>query len=224
MPKLAWEFGIVGGFTVFACVCNSVAHRMGNANAAPAAPSSAPAAAAPAAPLANSTNAQDLSWDELANKALREGFGISAAGGIYFTGLDVLTLPTAYVAGHILGLGIGVWRGQANFGRAARGMGSMLVGLTLVCPPPVRIMYSPWILLSPGAAAWAGLTAGIVGVGKHLVDRPCAENEHEQALVIEIPDVPVTVANKFFGAALVGIGVYLAAPGALRVMMMFGSK
>ncbi len=215
MPKLAWEFGIVGGFTALACI----ARRMGNANAAPAAPSSAPVV-----PLANSTTAKDLSWDERVNKALREGFGITATGGVYFTGIDVLTLPTAYVAGHILGSGIGIWRGQANFGRPARGMGTLLVGLTLVCPPPVRMMYAPWLLLSPGAAAWAGLTGGIVGVGSHLVGRPCAENEHEQALVINIPDVPVTVENKFFGAALVGIGLYLAAPGALRLAMMFGSK
>jgi hypothetical protein len=103
-----------------------------------------------------------------------------------------------------------------------QGEWARLVGLTLVCPPYVRMIYAPWLILSPGAAAWAGLTGGIIGVGSHLVaGRP--QDEHQLALVAVIPDVPATVTNNFFGAALVGVGLYLAAPGALRLAMMFGT-
>ena len=223
MPKLPWEFGIVGGSLAAAAFFSHIARQIGNANttsAGPAAPAPGPASTAA---LANTTTGNEASWDEHVSKAIRECFGITATGSVYFVGIDALTLPTVYVAGHILGSGIGIWRGQAKFGRPARGMGTLLVGLTLVCPPYVRVMYAPWIFLSPGAAAWAGLTGGIIGVGQHLVSWPCAENEHEHALVAEIPLVPATVANKFFGAALVGIGMYVAAPGALRLGMMFGS-
>ena len=88
----------------------------------------------------------------------------------------------------------------------------------------MRMIYAPWLILSPGAVAWAGLTAGIIGVGKHLLGRPGAQEEHQAALVFGNADVSPTIENKFIGAALVGVGVYLAAPGALRLAMMFGSS
>ena len=188
-----------------------LASRMGNANSAPRA-----------------SAASEPTWDVRVNKALREGFGITATGGVYLTGLDAVTLPTAYLAGYILGSGIGIWRGQANFWRPARGMGTLLVGMTLALPPYVRMIYAPWLILSPGAVAWAGLTTGIIGVGAHLLAKPRAEDEHALALVVDPTSwglgVPATISNKFCGATLIGVGLYLAAPGALRLAMMFGSS
>ena len=184
---------------------------MGNANSAPRA-----------------SAASEPTWDVRVNKALREGSGITATGGVYLTGLDAVTLPTAYLAGYILGSGIGIWRGQANFWRPARGMGTLLVGMTLALPPYVRMIYAPWLILSPGAVAWAGLTTGIIGVGAHLLAKPRAEDEHALALVVDPTSwglgVPATISNKFCGATLIGVGLYLAAPGALRLAMMFGSS
>ena len=59
-------------------------------------------------PLVNDQK-PSLSWDQNLNQALRELSGISATGGVYLTGVDLITLPMAFVAGAVIGAGISVW-------------------------------------------------------------------------------------------------------------------
>ena len=88
-------------------------------------------------PLVNDQK-PSLSWDQNLNQALRELFGISATGGVYLTGVDFITLPMAFVAGAVIGVGISVRRGDDHMGPAACGFGTLLCGLTLAVPPYVR--------------------------------------------------------------------------------------
>lgn len=82
---------------------------------------------------------------------------------------------------------------------------------------------APWIFISPLGCAWAAFTAGIVGGGIHLLRRapPDGENAMEDAAV---DDELNPAASAVVGAALIGTGLYLAAPGALRVAFMYGGS
>ena len=159
-------------------------------------------------------------WDQNVNVALRETFGITATGGVYLTGVDILTLPMAFAAGAVIGAGIGVWRNDDNIARPARGMGAVLCGLTVVVPPYVRIAYAPWLFISPLGCAWAAFTGGIVGAGMYTLRDP----RRADAVVVDADSEIRRSANAFVGAALIGAGLYLAAPGALRVAMMYGGS
>ena len=37
------------------------------------------------------------------SRSMREYFGISSAAGVYLTGVDAITLPTAFAAGFVIG-------------------------------------------------------------------------------------------------------------------------
>ena len=69
----------------------------------------------------------------------------------------------------------------------------------------------------------AALTGGIVGVGIKMYNPP-----RENALVEpaeEAENFPITGSvAAFWGGSLIGAGLYLAAPGALRVAMMYGGS
>ena len=186
---------------------------MGKAQSKPAAPPTPPRGA-------------EATWDQNMNTALRETFGITATGGVFLTGVDAITLPMAFLAGSVIGAGVGVWRGGQREGdilRPALGVGTILTGLTLAVPPYVRMVYAPWLFISPQACAWAALTGGIVGVGIQMYNPP-----RENALVEpaeEAENFPITGSvAAFWGGSLIGAGLYLAAPGALRVAMMYGGS
>ena len=70
----------------------------------------------------------------------------SPEGALFVTGVDVVTLPYAFLAGAWIGLGIGLWRDQRDLMRPMRGMGVLLVGLTLAVPAYVRVGYMPCLL------------------------------------------------------------------------------
>ena len=159
-----------------------------------------------------------LSWDQNLNQALRELFGISATGGVYLTGVDLITLPMAFVAGAVIGAGISV----------RRGFGTLLCGLTLAVPPYVRIAYAPWIFISLMGCAWVAFTGGMVGLGRHLLRSPRRDNAvvgTVMATNCESPPGPAVSAKRaWLGASMIGAGLYLASPGALRVAFMYGGS
>ena len=159
-----------------------------------------------------------LSWDQNLNQALRELFGISATGGVYLTGVDLITLPMAFVAGDVIGAGISV----------RRGFGTLLCGLTLAVPPYVRIAYAPWIFISLMGCAWVAFTGGMVGLGRHLLRSPRRDNAVVGTVMAtnsESPPGPAVSAKRaWLGASMIGAGLYLASPGALRVAFMYGGS
>lgn len=159
-----------------------------------------------------------LSWDQNLNQALRELFGISATGGVYLTGVDLITLPMAFVAGDVIGAGISV----------RRGFGTLLCGLTLAVPPYVRIAYAPWIFISLMGCAWVAFTGGMVGLGRHLLRSPRRDNAVVGTVMAtnsESPPGPAVSAKRaWLGASIIGAGLYLASPGALRVAFMYGGS
>lgn len=184
------------------------------------------------------TTPTTLSWDQNVTIALRDLFGITARDSAYLTGVDAITLPMAFAAGAVIGAGVGLYRGVPDIGSTARGMGTVLLGLTLAVPPYVRLVYAPWLFISPTGCAWAAFTSGIVGVGIHTMQGGDHQPLQHYRGIVANPAV-VRAANdadrqraadeffgkypeKFFGAALIGAGVYLAAPGALRVLFMYG--
>ena len=168
-------------------------------------------------PLVNDQK-PSLSWDQNLNQALRELFGISATGGVYLTGVDLITLPMAFVAGDVIGAGISV----------RRGFGTLLCGLTLAVPPYVRIAYAPWIFISLMGCAWVAFTGGMVGLGRHLLRSPRRDNAVVGTVMAtnsESPPGPAVSAKRaWLGASIIGAGLYLASPGALRVAFMYGGS
>ena len=178
-------------------------------------------------PLVNDQK-PSLSWDQNLNQALRELFGISATGGVYLTGVDLITLPMAFVAGAVIGAGISVRRGDDHMGPVACGFGTLLCGLTLAVPPYVRIAYAPWIFISPMGCAWAAFTGGMVGLGRHLLRSPRRDNAVVGTVMAtnsESPPGPAVSAKRaWLGASMIGAGLYLASPGALRVAFMYGGS
>lgn len=178
-------------------------------------------------------------WDQNVTSSLRDLFGITATGGVFLTGVDAITLPMAFAAGSVIGAGVGVCRGDWDISRPARGFGTLMVGLSLAVPPYVRMVYAPWLFISPSACAWAAFTGGIVGVGVHLVravplsgERAAAAAAAADAAIVPPPDAePPALANELppgvracLGSAMIGAGLYLAAPGALRVAFMYGGS
>ena len=156
-----------------------------------------------------STAPAKRSWDAELDESLRKAFGFSATGGVFFTGLDALTLPTAFCAGCVLGAGFGIWRGEKNWRRSI-GYGTLLAGLTLAVPPYVRILYSPWLMIGPQGAAYSMLCGSIIGTGAIKICRPPPADEENG----ELWDGSV-------GGALISLGFYLALPGAVRVLFMY---
>ena len=155
---------------------------------------------------------------KLVNQALRELFGISATGGVYLTGVDLITLPMAFVAGDVIGAGISV----------RRGFGTLLCGLTLAVPPYVRIAYAPWIFISPMGCARAAFTGAMVGLCRHLLRSPRRDNAVVGTVMAtnsESPPGPAVSAKRaWLGASMIGAGLHLASPGALRVAFMYGGS
>ena len=99
---------------------------------------------------------QSTPWHEELIKLVNETFGIPGSGG-YLTGIDLITLPVAFGAGCIVGGGLALYRGSRRWGRCSKGAGVFLCGATLAVPPYIRVMYAPFLFLSPSALLWAGL-------------------------------------------------------------------
>ena len=148
------------------------------------------------------------------SRSMQEYFGITSSAAVYLTGIDALTLPTAFIAGMVVGGGISLWRAQPHWRRPALGAGTFLCGLTLAVPPYVRLLYAPWLFISPVGLTWAGFTGMIIGVGVRLLRQP-------RVPVADEEDIDLTGAAS--GSALIACGVYLACPGALRLAFMYGS-
>ena len=173
-------------------------------------------AAMPPTPKSAFDQAQEL------DKSMRKEFGMPSSGGTYLVGLDVVTLPFAFATGCVIGVGIRLRRPRNHlrpWWREPVGAGLWLTGLTLACPPWLRILYLPFIGLTPGAVAWAGFIGAIIGAGARLSADPklSADNPDEDEEAI----TPSLTRAALSGAVL-GCGLYLVAPGFLRVAIQHG--
>lgn len=167
------------------------------------------------------------------DKSMRGLMG-SPDGALFITGFDLLTLPFAFLAGSWIGVGIGLWRGQEDLMRPIRGMGTLMVGLTLAVPAYVRIGYMPFLFISPTAFAWSFFTGGVIGAGMRML-RPRATtnrnllpggNAGDGALARQPEERDedsdfVDLAIGSFAAGIIASGLYLALPGPVRVLMMY---
>ena len=176
-------------------------------------------------PMAPST--QSTPWHVGLTKLLNETCGIPGSGG-YLTGVDLITIPVAFGAGCIAGGGLALYRGSRQWGRVSKGAGVFLCGATLAVPPYIRVMYAPFLFLSPPALLWAGLTGGIMGGGLKLM----REQPTEAAAPVAAP--PAEEQGEFdvfaphhatlrgaLGGFVFACGLYLALPGGVRVLMMY---
>ena len=155
----------------------------------------------------------------------------SPDGALFVTGLDVATLPYAFLAGAYMGVGIGLWRGQKDLKRPMRGMGVLLVGLTLAVPAYVRVGYLPFLFIGPRGFAWSFFTGSVIGAGVRMLRLPTlpppvpdgeannlARNRHDRARAIDEVD---GLVEGSFAAGIIASGLYLALPGPVRVLMMY---
>ena len=166
---------------------------------------------------------QPTPWYEELTKLLNETCGLPGTGG-YLTGVDLITIPTAFGAGCIVGGGLALYRGSRQWGRVSKGAGVFLCGATLAVPPYIRVMYAPFLFLSPSALLWAGLTGGVMGGGLKLMHEPPA------APLVDPPadgggfDLFAPQHATLRGAVggfVFACGLYLALPGGVRVLMMY---
>ena len=107
-----------------------------------------------------------LSWDQNLNQALRELFGISATGGVYLTGVDLITLPMAFVAGDVIGAGISVRRGDDHWAPSRAALGRFCAVSPSPCPHMCASLMHPgsssrrWAVHGPPLlAAWSAWVA-----------------------------------------------------------------
>ena len=154
----------------------------------------------------------------------------SPEGALFVTGVDVVTLPYAFLAGAWIGLGIGLWRDQNDLMRPMRGMGVLLVGLTLAVPAYVRVGYMPFLFIGPRGFAWSFFTGSVIGAGVRMLsarpprilppmpDSAIARERPELARAI---DENVELFGSSLAAGIIMSGLYLALPGPVRVLMMY---
>ena len=170
---------------------------------------------------------QSTPWHEELIKLVNETFGIPGSGG-YLTGIDLITLPVAFGAGCIVGGGLALYRGSRQWGRCSKGAGVFLCGATLAVPPYIRVMYAPFLFLSPSALLWAGLTGGIMGGGLKMMHEqpaqaaaPLAAPPAEDGGEFDVFAPQHTTLRGALGGFVFACGLYLALPGGVRVLMMY---
>ena len=166
-------------------------------------------------------------WHVVLTELLNETCGIPGSGG-YLTGVDLITIPAAFGSGCIMGGGLALYRGSRKWGRVSKGTGVFLCGATLAVPPYIRIMYAPFLFLSPSALLWAGLTGGIMGGGLKLMREepteavaPVAAPPPEGEGVCDVFAPQHATLRGALGGFVFACGLYLALPGGVRVLMMY---
>ena len=180
-------------------------------------------------------------WYVEFDEAVRKLMG-SPDGALFVTGFDIATLPYAFIAGAYMGLGIGLWRGQRDLMRSMRGMGVLLVGLTLAVPAYVRVGYMPFLFIGPRGFAWSFFTGSVIGAGARMLrTRPpslqtrvpregganTAVNDarvadpHPDVREIEEANDTDDVIIGSLAAGIIASGLYLALPGPVRVLIMY---
>jgi len=110
-----------------------------------------------------------------------------------------------------------------------------LSGLYLMVPSPVRLMYCPYFWLWPSECLWAALTGAVMGAGWHVLAAgpdalaappaleaqvaatPAAEDEEGEGMPMDA--LVEHMVNGAVAGAIICTGLYLAAPGPLRVAM-----
>jgi hypothetical protein len=170
---------------------------------------------------------QSTPWHVELTKLLNDTCGIPGSGG-YLTGVDLITIPTAFGAGCIVGGGLALYRGSRQWGRVSKGAGVFLCGATLAVPPYIRVMYAPFLFLSPSALLWAGLTGGIMGGGLKLMHEqpaqavaPLAAPPAEDGGELDVFAPQHATLRGALGGFVFACGLYLALPGGVRVLMMY---